>query len=50
MLSEKEAERGKEFPINLPNLTSLVCFPIITGEERKVGKNAKQKRKGKMWF
>lgn len=35
MLSEKEAEKEKEFPINLPNLTFLVCFPIIIGEKRR---------------
>lgn len=35
MLSEQKAERGKEFPINLPNLTSLVRFLIIIGERRR---------------
>lgn len=35
MLLEREAERGKEFPINLPSLTSLVCFLIIIQEKRR---------------
>lgn len=35
VLSERVAERGKESPINLPNLTSLVCFPIIIVEKRR---------------
>lgn len=52
MLSEREAERGKEFPINLPNLNSLVCFPISIGEKRsrRLEKMLSRRERGKCGF